>query len=258
MSLLRFAYDLAINDLRVRYKRKLFGWFWVVLNPLALLALYGVLFGQILGLSWKHPVSGQDMGFVLPFLCGLSVYLFLSDVLSSSIQLYSNKRTYVSKTSYPLWVLWLSNMIRAGLIFSGYVVILLVMAGLYGNISIEYVWTVPLILTIAIASFATASLLISLLSPFFPDLGELNTLVQRVLFYSGAVTYPLALIPEQFQSYLWANPITNAAEPLRHVLVYGLSPDFVQLAWFASGTVLILIVAALFYARVNEAVADVI
>jgi len=255
---LRFAYALAINDLRVRFSRTAFGWWWLIINPLALLSLYGVLFGVVLGLSWKAPDDGEDMGFVLPFLCGLSCYLFLSDLLSSSLSLYSSKRGFISKTSYDLWVIWLSNMIRATLIFLVYLSILLALAFLFGHLSLSVAWGLPLIAVFTLIGFGGISLLISMLAPFFQDLRELNTLIQRVLFYSGTVTYPITLIPDQYAQYLWINPITCIAYTLRELLVFGTQPSLDVLGYFAIGTSAFFLLAWLLYSRVNEAVVDVV
>src|SRR5688500_11885416 len=65
------AADLAVSDLKSKYKRSLAGWLWLPVAPLASLMIYWVVFGYIFKVEWQNPLTKEPAGFILPFLAGL-------------------------------------------------------------------------------------------------------------------------------------------------------------------------------------------
>ena len=111
---LRLSVDLARQDLANKYRRSIIGPLWMLLTPLCLLGVYSLVFSRIFGIEWHASASGHanSVGFVLPFFTGLVIYLVLSDVVNASTTLFAGKRNFVGKSAFPIWVLWLSNLLR--------------------------------------------------------------------------------------------------------------------------------------------------
>ncbi|PTU04022.1 multidrug ABC transporter permease [Pseudomonas sp. HMWF031] len=254
----RLAWDLARRDLQAKYKRSFLGLFWMILTPLCLLCVYTVVFGGILKVSWHEPGSDVSVGFVLPFFIGLSIYLLVSDIVNSSTVLFSSKRTYVVKSPFPLWVLWLANLMRAYVHGVIYAVMVLILCLAFSVINLHGVAWALVLLVLALTIISALSLILSMVGPFIGDISEAVRLLMRVLFYAAPISYPVSLAPEAYRFLLWLNPLTLIVEPLREALVFGRGPSlFVFLSLVSSALVLSMLSVWLFN-RIKGVVADVV
>ncbi|MFJ2487785.1 ABC transporter permease [Pseudomonas sp. NPDC087639] len=254
----RLAWDLARRDLQAKYKRSFLGVFWMVLTPLCLLCVYTVVFGGILKVSWNEPGSDVSVGFVLPFFIGLSIYLLISDVINSSTVVFASKRTYVVKSPFPLWVLWLANLMRAyvhGVIYAVMVLILCVVFSVVGMHNVGWAF-VLLLLSLTIIS--AVSLILSVVGPFIGDISEAVRLLMRVLFYAAPISYPVSMAPEAYRFILWLNPLTIIVEPLREALVFGKGPSMVVFMSLLCSALLLSVFSVWLFNRIKGVVADVV
>ena len=258
----RLAWDLARRDLAAKYRRSMIGSLWLVLTPLCLLGIYSVIFGGIFGVSWRMPVphgAGADnVGFVLPFFVGLAVYLTLSDIVNSSSVLFASKRTFVVKSPFPIWVLWLANLFRAGVHAAVLAVLVLALALVQGRLGAAGLSLAFAGLLLCAVFMVALSLLLAALGPFIGDISEAMRLLLRVLFYATPITYPLALVPLPWRDWMWLNPLTCMVELLRDPIVFGTAPPAHVLGLFALASVLLAALSAWIFARVKGVIADVV
>ena len=257
---LRLAADLARRDLAVRYKRSQLGWGWLLLTPLCMLGIYWLVFGVLFGVHWRGPVAegSQPVGFALPFFVGLWAYLYLSDLVNSATATFVSKRDFVSKSAFPLWVLWLANFLRATIQASVPFALVLTLSILEQRFSLAGLGWALLSLIPAMLFFMGLSLILTALGPFIGDISEANRLFLRVLFYATPITYPLAMIPERFQPLMWLNPLALIIEPMRAALVFETHADPIHLLALLLEATLLLLLGAWIFSRVKGVVADVV
>jgi lipopolysaccharide transport system permease protein len=256
---LRLAWDLARRDLAAKYKRSIVGPLWLVLTPLCLLGIYWLVFGVMLGVQWKVPHRPEEgIGFLLPFFTGLVVYLTVSDLVNSSSALFASKRTYVVKSPFPIWVLWLANLLRGGVHAGVMLGLLLAVALLQHRLTWSgLAWLLPA-LAICGLFICGLSLLLAALGPFIGDISEAMRLMMRILFYATPITYPLTLVPEALRGWLWFNPLTAMVEVLRAPLVFGSMPEPVLLIGFSLVGAGLLLLSAFVFSRVKGVISDVV
>jgi lipopolysaccharide transport system permease protein len=250
-----------MRDLESQYVRSLIGRLWMLLTPLCLLGMYAIVFGKFFGVKWHQPLVGggsEDIGFVLPFFVGLTIYLFFSDIINSSTSLFSNKRSYVLKSAFPIWVLWLSNIIRATITASVSMILVIALSLLQGRFGVDSILWV-LITTIVVMFFSLSiSLILSSLGPFIGDISEFMRLLLRVLFYASPITYPLTLIPETYQAIMWLNPLTSMVELYRAPIVFGMMPSIKILLIFSGVSTLLSFLAFYLFNKVKVFIPDVV
>jgi lipopolysaccharide transport system permease protein len=253
------AWDLAQRDLRNRYRRSTLGPLWLLLTPCCYLLIYSIIFGVVFGVSWKSGANSSiSAGYVLPFFTGLVAYLFVVDVSTSASTLFAAKRTFVVKSPFPIWVLWLSDYMRASVHFSVSLLLLGLLAVVQGNVTLVGLGGFALGVSLLLVFAASISLLLASLGPFIGDIAEGLRLFVRILFYASPITYPLAIIPEKFQILLWLNPMTALIESLRAPLVFGESPAWANLGLVAGATAVILFVSLWVFKRVKKVIPDVV
>jgi lipopolysaccharide transport system permease protein len=257
---LRLALELAYRELSIKYKRSTLGWLWLVLTPLSLLAIYSVIFGRVFGIEWQETLASEtrSVGFTLPFFVGLTLYLLVSDVVNSSTVLYVSKRTYVIKSPFPLWVLWLANFIRAWIQASLSFFLLIVVALIQQRLTLIGLAWMGVALINIILFLTGLSLFLSALGPFIGDISEGVRLILRVLFYAAPITYPLSLIEPRFRDWMWCNPLTGLIEPLRSAIVFGEAPPIGHFLGFGATSVLLMGLAVWVFGRVKGVISDVV
>jgi lipopolysaccharide transport system permease protein len=255
---LRLAWDLARRDLASAHRRSLVGIVWIVLTPLGLLGIYSMVFGAIFGVEWKNPHHGAGVGFVLPFFVGLVMYLALSDVVNSSAVLFASRRTYVVKSPFPIWVLWVANLMRAGVHALVGLGLVLIVALFQGRLTMPGVAGMLVGLLLALLFLCGISLLLASLGPFIGDISEATRLLLRVLFYATPITYPLTMVSERWRDWMWFNPLAVIVELLRSPIVFGTLVPARPTLVFLAGSLLLGAIALWVFRRVSGVISDVV
>jgi lipopolysaccharide transport system permease protein len=198
------------------------------------------------------------VGFIVPFTAGLTVYLYFSDLLISSLGLYVSKRNLVLKSPLPLWLLWLANLLRASAIAGINLLLFIILALFYGVLTASGLVAGIVVALVVVAALAPVSLLLSLIGPFAGDLSNALPVILRVMFYTAPITYPLSLIPIALRPYVWLNPLTSFTELLRETMVFGQSPSIVPLVIVVLASCALALSAIWCYRRVAPAIHDVV
>jgi lipopolysaccharide transport system permease protein len=254
---LRLALDLAVRDLQSSTKRTALGFAWILLTPLLLLGIYTLVFGVFLGVKWSG-ASNLHVGYALPMFIGLIVYLFFSDIVSSSTGLLVSKRTYVVKSAFPIWVLILSNVIRAAISFVVSFFLVIVFCAISGVLSMSGFVYALLIVLVGIVFFFAVALLLAVSGPFLGDLSHFVRLALRVLFYASPVTYPMISVPENYQILMWINPLTSIIEPFRNSLLYGAPGTGIEVFVLLGFSSVLMLIGVWIFSRVKGVLSDVV
>jgi len=255
---LRLAVDLAARDIRDRYAGTSVGLLWLLVTPSVYLAMYWLVFGQMLRVGWPPAAQEPPPGFLLPFFAGLVIYLFTVDLVISSADLFQRRRDYVRRAPFPLWVLWLANLLRTAAPAAAGLTLLLALALVQGRLGVAGLAWLALALGTSLFFLAALSLCLALLGAFLGDLQEALRLVARALFYAAPIAYPLSLVPGWAQPAMWLNPLTHMAEMVRRAVVFDRGPEPLPFLCFVVAIVLCTSLALFLYRRVAGAVADVV
>src|SRR5438874_10241773 len=97
--------NLTLRELRGKYKRSVLGWAWSLLNPLAIMGIFTVVFGVILKIP---PYKGNPSGlhnFAFFLLCGFLPFNFLSNCMSGGMGTLVVNANLIKKTYFPREVL---------------------------------------------------------------------------------------------------------------------------------------------------------
>lgn len=223
-----------------------------------MIGIYWVVFALALNVSWPASEGRPAMGFILPFTTGLTIYLYLVELVTSSLELFVARRNLVLKSPLPLWVLWLSNYFRATVVsFVTLVLLILISVGAGVLTAKGLLLAVPVIMLMLLL-FAPLSMILALVGPFAGDLNNAIPVLMRVLFYTAPITFPMTIIPTFARPYFWVNPLTSLVELLRDTLLFGQAPATLPFLSLALAALSLGVSAAWLYNRVAGAIHDVI
>lgn len=178
--------NLVAQDLKVKYRRSVLGFFWSLLNPLLQLAVLSVVFS----LLWR--ISNLTL-FILSGLIPWSFFSATVDGCSGSLVRAETmlRRQYFPKLVFPLSVV-LENLITCVLSLFA----LLILLGWYVGFRPSAAMLVLPISFACIAAFALGlGALTAVATLYFRDMQHLISVLLGAWFYLTPIIYPLEPLP---------------------------------------------------------------
>ena len=230
---------LVRRELDARYRASALGFFWSLLNPLLLLAVYAVVFTYIF--SPRFP--GGDP-YPLFLFSGLLPWLFFSGaVLDGSATLVDNgpllSKVMCPPEIFPAVTL-LSHLVHHLLALPILLLAMVVSAAAGFH---PFPWTLPLVVVALIPWILTtggAVFAVSALSVYFRDMRDLVGHLLNLLFFSSPIIYSLEglQVPPLLHRVLTLNPLASLVVIYRDAVFAGtVSSPRVWLMAFAVGAV---------------------
>ena len=242
---------LTWRDIKVRYKQTLLGAAWAVLQPLLMMLIFSLIFGQLAGL----PSEGLPYP-IFTYTALLPWQLFASALTNASNSLVGSQ-SLVSKVYFPRLVIPIASILPGLVDFCISCAVLVGMMFLYHVPFSGHVFTLPLFLLLALASALAVGLWLSALNVEYRDVRHLVPFLTTFWQYATPVAYSITLIPEKWRPLYSLNPMTGVVEGFRWALLG--SGDIADLKWISVLIVGLLLVSGLVYfKRMEDTFADVI
>ena len=217
---------MAWREVVGRYKGSVMGILWSFINPVLMLAVYTFVFSVVFKAKWGVGGEESNTSFALILFVGLIVHGFLAEVLNRSPSLILSNINYVKKVVFPLEILSVINL-AASLFHSVISLVVLLIASVAIN---GYVpWTIILIPVVLfpLATLVTGlSWMLASLGVFIRDIGQTIGIITTVMLFMSPVFFPLSAMPEKYQPFILANPLTFIIEQAREVLLFGHLPNW--------------------------------
>ena len=199
---------LAREDIGDQHRRTTLGPVWLLINYLAFAGTFVVIFGD--NHSMPH--------FTAYVATGLFVWLYLTEVITLSITLFTREESFIRGTTLPLTVyvmrLTMQSVIRAGYALAGCLAVLLFA---HTSLTIEWLWS-GLALAMIVVATPAAILVFAIAGAFFPDL---SFIVQNLMRIGTFLTPVFWIGPGQGirgAFYRW-NPFTYFLEIVRQPVI---------------------------------------
>lgn len=243
----------AERTVRLKYKQAALGFAWAVLQPLALLAIFVVLFGRI------AQVSGGTVPYPASALAALVAWFFVQTSVSLGAETLLRDGALVRKVFFPREAAILGTVMSSGLDFLiGLGLVVALGPWLGTKLSWTVLLAVPLLLPLALLA-AGAALALGALNVYYRDFRYGLPLLIQFWMLASPVAYPLSAVSEQWRNiYIVLNPAAGLLEGFRQILAEGRLPD---LALLGTSSLLALTVGAagyLMFKRMEPGFADAI
>ena len=249
--------NLTLRELRSKYKRSFLGWAWSMLNPLATMAVYTIVFRLFFRAQPPPGVHGLNQ-YSLFLMCALLPWNFFSMSVMGSIGSLVGNASLIQKSYFPRKLLPASNVasnLVSHLIEMGLLTVVLVGFGDW-----EAVAFIPatVVLIAIMAAFAFGfGLLVSALNVYFRDVEHFMSIILLVWVYLTPVIYPITTPGVQrYVTILKINPMTEMTECFRSVLYYGRFPTALQLGYFVGAAAVVLAVGWSVFSRLESRMAE--
>lgn len=228
-------YFLVWRDVKVRYKQTVLGIAWAVLQPLFLMLVFTLFFGQLA----RIPSGGVPYP-IFAYVALLPWTLFARGLTDASTSLVANERL-VTKIYFPRLILPASAIFAALVDFAIATVLLVAMMLYYGIAPTLAIVALPLFVLIAAMSAMGIGFWFSALDARYRDIRYTLPFLTQLWLFATPVVYPLSLVPETWRWLYSLNPMVGVVEGFRWALLgeaWSFDPSLV---------VSILVVVAMFF-----------
>lgn len=250
-----FVWTSVLREFNAKYRESLLGGFWAVLNPLSMIVIYTVIFGQIM----RPTLPGHDdtpFAFSI-FLCsGVITWTMFAEMLNRLSNVFLENGNLMKKSSFPRIclpaIVVLSTLLNFAIVFGLYLVFLLLIGHWPGMYLIVFL---PL-LVLQILFTVGLGVLLGTLNVFFRDVGQLTAVTLQFWFWLTPIVYTLSVVPERVRPWLQLNPLQHLFHSYQVVFLDRSLPDFLSLWPLFFLTVAFLLIGARVFLRLVGEMVD--
>lgn len=196
-----FWLNLALADLRAKYRRSALGIVWALIQPFSLT----LLFTFVMGSFFKVPMES----YALFIFSGLIFWEFIVSCIMTGCAAFVNAEAYIRQCTHPLLIYTLRNviacMINLSIAFFGLAIWVLLWRR--ESLGLEWLILIPTfpLLFFFVWPLATIS---AFIGARFRDFPQLITIVLQVLYYVSAILFqPIMYKNAHIEYLIQYNPI---------------------------------------------------
>lgn len=212
------------REFQAKYLNSLLGATWSVIQPLAMILVYTVIFSQIM--RAKLPGVDSIFGYSIYLCAGIITWGYFADMVGRGQNIFIDNANLLKKLSFPRFclpiTLILSSALNFAIIFVLFTVFLLVSDSFPGW---AFLGIFPVLAIQALFALGLGMIL-GVLNVFFRDVGQLFGVVLQFWFWMTPIIYPLDILPAAAQNLMKYNPMAILIGAYQRILVHGLWPEW--------------------------------
>lgn len=252
-------WKLAKNDFKKRYAGSYLGAFWAMAQPVVTVGMYYVVFDVIMGGNASR--TAADVPFVLFLTAGLVPWFFFSEALNNGTNALREYDYLVKKVVFKISILPIIKIIAATFIHVFFVVVLLIVAAIYGYYPTVYTiqllyYSVCLFIFVLALCYTTCAVVV-----FFKDLSQIISIALQIGMWATPILWDIENIgSRRWVSILKLNPLVYIVNGYRSAVYerQWFFEDFFSTMYFWIVTVVLFGVGALIFKRLKIHFADVL
>ncbi len=248
-------YILAYRDLRIRYAQTLLGLLWALLQPLATLTIFTIVFGRAV------KVDTGDIPYPLFAVTGVAAWTYFAFVMKEAGNSVIAAQQMVKKIYFPRLVVPLSKALVGFVDFGIALFFVAVLMIYYGYMPSSSLIFLPVFVILNLLAALGAGIWLSALTIRYRDFQHIVPFLVQFGLYATPAAYPakavLQSLPEWLVTLYYLNPMAGIIEGFRWTLLGGDPPS--AFAYLSFGLIFILFFSSLFYfKRVERVMADIV
>lgn len=256
---LPLAWPLARRDVMARYRGSALGIFWTLLTPLAMVAVYALVFRGVFQARWGAGGAGSadGFGYAARLFAGLMAFTAFAEVAARATRLMQDNANLVKRVVFPLDLLCVALLMQVALHMLLQLVVLALMILLVGEgARVSWLW-LPLALAWTLALQYTLALLLAAFGCYLRDLQHLVPVAMTGLMFLSPVFYPSQSAPAPLAFILSINPLSAPIELFR-LAWFGDAMNLEMALLQGLGLLAVLVLAHWAFARLRPGFADLV
>jgi len=244
------------NDFKARFARSLLGGLWMILNPLALVAMYAIVLSAVM--SAKHPTIDNRFAYANYLSAGILAWTLFTETISRCLNIFIENGNLMKKMVFPRICL---PLIVSGSVLFNSLLLLISISIIFcalGNIPNQtYLW-LPLLLFITLAFGLSIGLILGVFNVFIRDIEQIVPIILQFWFWFTPIVYFQDSIPDSFKWMMRYNPMMHITGGFQSILLYGEAPRWGGVAVIGGLSLLLLACALLLFRKASPEMVDVL
>jgi ABC-2 type transport system permease protein len=209
--------EMAIRDIKIRYKRSVLGVFWTMLAPLLNMVALTLVFSALL--------KQQIENYPVYYLSGSLFWTFFAQTTSSAASQTLDANDMTKRIFIPRSV-FVAAAVGVGLVNLVLSIVPMLLLLLVMGFPLHATWLF-LPVSVVLLSLFTAGIgfFVFTLASRFSDVREMYLVLVQTWFFMTPVVYHPAIVPARYRFVLWLNPMYHLIQAARRPIYDGLIPE---------------------------------
>ncbi len=249
-----FVFSSIKNELVSRFVRSKLGGLWMIINPLAQVAIYALILSNVL--AAKLPGIDNQYAYAIYLMAGQLAWALFNEVISRCLNLFIEQGNLMKKMSFPRITL---PTIVAGSCLLNNVLLFISLLGVFALLGHQFsaamLWLIPLTLIVVVLALGIG-IILGVMNVFLRDIGQVVPIILQVLFWFTPIVYPVTIIPERYRHWLSFNPLFPITDAYQQILVYGIPPNWEDVLVVAAVGLFIALASLFMFRRASAEMVD--
>jgi lipopolysaccharide transport system permease protein len=215
------------REFQTKYRNSMLGAAWTVLNPLAMILVYTLVFSQVMGN--RLPGASSPFSYSIYLCAGTLTWALFAEITGRSQTVFIENGNLLKKLQFPRLCLPVIVVLNACVNFAivfGLFTLFLVFSGSFPGW--VYLAILPVLL-IQILFAISLGIIVGVLNVFFRDVGQFFTILLQFWFWFTPIVYPVTALPAEVRGMLAWNPMAAVVNAYQTILLHGVLPDWASL-----------------------------
>jgi ABC-type polysaccharide/polyol phosphate export permease len=211
------VWNLILRDLKVRYKRSVIGFIWVLLNPLIMMGALVFVFSAVYQTQIKQFSTYVLSGLLLWNLMSQGSVAALSSIQMNSATI---KRIYVPPSAFVV------SVVGSALVNTLFALIPFFLLAMMDGLMPQPGWLFLIVPILQAAIFTCGlGLLVSVLVVFFADVFEIYLVLLNAFFFLTPIMYPVSILSPTMRALQLFNPMFYIITSFRTIVLENRVPS---------------------------------
>lgn len=213
----------ALADVRNRYAGSAAGVLWNILQPLALILVFTLIFTRVMT-GRSSPIDGTG-GYVLYLCSAMLPWTAFSECINRGTHAFTANSIYLRKLPIPEQVFVAQTAVATGINLAISYSLLIVVALVLGRTPTWHWLLLPIPLGMLIALGFGLGMALGTLYAFVRDVGQVVPVALQIGFWSFPIVYDIGFVPEWLRAAIRWNPVYPSLQAIRTLFLDAQLPE---------------------------------
>lgn len=249
-----YIFGAVLNVFRARFARSRLGAAWIILNPLALIAVYALVLSSVL--AAKLPGIDNQFSFAIYLTAGILAWTLFTDILTRCLTLFIENANLLKKVVFPR--ISLPLIVAAVALIDNLLLLLAIflLFGLAGHWPGAQIGWLPILVLLNLGLSLALGLILGCLNVFVRDIGQALPIVLQFGFWLTPVVYMADILPPALRQILAFNPLFPLVTAYQDVMVFNRAPQLDGLIMLGLFVLALMGLALLIFRRAGSEMVD--
>lgn len=217
------------REFQSKYRTSMMGSAWSVLNPLAMISVYTVIFAEVM--KAKLPGVNSVYGYGIYLCAGILTWGLFAEIVGRGQTVFLDNANLLKKLNFPRLCLPVIIIAGASINFAivfGLFVLFLLLTGSFPGV--VFLGVIPLLAILVLFAIGLGVTL-GVLNVFFRDVGQFFSIFLMFWFWLTPIVYTSNILSDELRGWISYNPMARLMDGFQRVLSAGQWPQWDSLVY---------------------------